>query len=73
MFSAPIKGKFPCYASLHWKEYGHMRMWNIHNAGDTLYRKHCHIVELLLQLENKQQIMRNNVETEHKHMYSYYR
>ena len=29
-----------------------MRMWNIHNAGETLYRKHCHIVELLLQLEN---------------------
>ena len=28
------------------------------------------MVELLLQLENKQQIMQNNVETKHKHMYS---
>ena len=28
------------------------------------------VVELLLQLENKQQIMQNNVETQHKHMIS---
>ena len=27
---------------------------------------------LLLQLENKQQIMKNNVETQNKHMYSLY-
>ena len=30
------------------------------------------VVELLLQLENKQQIMQNNVKTQHKHMYSVY-
>ena len=33
MFSASIKG----YASLHCEEYGHMRTWNIHNEGKTLY------------------------------------
>ena len=27
------------------------------------------VVELSLQLETKQQIMQNNVETQHKHMY----
>ena len=30
------------------------------------------VVELLLPLENKQQIIQNNVETQHKHMYSLY-
>ena len=30
------------------------------------------IVELLLQLENKQQIMQNNVQTQHNRMYSLY-
>ena len=47
-----------------------MRTWNIHNACKTLYI--WIEVELLLQLENKQQIMQNNVETQHKHMYSLY-
>ena len=70
MFSAPIKGRSPCYASLHWKEYGHTRTWHIHNTGKTLYRDR--IVELLLQLENKQQIMQNNVETWHNCMNSLY-
>ena len=58
------KGRSPCYASLHCEDYGHMRTWNIHNAGKTL-----HIgIELLLQLENKQQIMQNNVGTQHNRM-----
>ena len=39
-----------------------------HNAGKTLYIG----IELLLQLENKHQIMQNNVDTQHKHMYSFY-
>ena len=30
------------------------------------------VVELLLQEENEQQIMQNNMETQHKHMYSLY-
>ena len=36
---------------------------------NVIYRDRSRIVELLLQLENKQQIMQNNVDTQHKHMY----
>ena len=36
----------------------------------TFYRDRNRVVEFLLPLENKQQIMPNNVETQHKHMYS---
>ena len=75
MFSTPIKGRSPCYASLHCEEYGDMRTWNIHNAWKTLYsvyKDRRRIVELLQQLENKQQIMQNNVETQHNRMYSLY-
>ena len=36
---------------------------------NVIYRDRSHIVELLLQLENKQQIMQNNVETQHNRMY----
>ena len=32
---------------------------------NVIYRDRSHIVELLLQLENTQQIMQNNVETKH--------
>ena len=39
---------------------------------NVIYRDQSRVVELLLQLENKQQIMQNNVETQHKHMYSSY-
>ena len=39
--------------------------------GNVIYRNRSRAVELLLQLENKQ-IMQNNVETQHKHMYSFY-
>ena len=38
----------------------------------VIYRNRSHVVELLLQLEKTQQIMQNNVETQHKHMYSLY-
>ena len=72
MFSAPIKGRSPCYASLHCEEYGHTRTWNIQNAGKTLYINVKRIVELLLQLENKQQIIQNNVETRHNRLHSLY-
>ena len=37
-----------------------------------MYRDRGHIVELLLQLESKQQIMQNNMETQQKYMYSLY-
>ena len=46
-----------------------MRTWNIHKGGN---RDRSHIVELLLQLENKQQLMKSNVETKHNRMYSLY-
>ena len=39
---------------------------------NVIYRDRSRVVELLLQIENKQQIMQNNVETQHKHMYSLY-
>ena len=38
---------------------------------NVLYRDRSRVVELLLQLENKQ-IMQNNVETQHNRMYSLY-
>ena len=44
-----------------------MRTWN----KNVIYRDRSHIVELL-QLENKQQIMQSNVETQHNGMYSLY-
>ena len=37
---------------------------------NVTYRDRSRVLELLLQLENKQQIMQNNGETQHKHMYS---
>ena len=39
---------------------------------NVIYRDRRHIVELSLQLENKQQIMQNNVEIQHNRMYSLY-
>ena len=38
----------------------------------VIYRDRSRIVELFLQLENKQQIMQNNVETPHNRMHSLY-
>ena len=62
-----------CFIALHCKEYGYMRTWNVHNARKTFYIGiEAVLVQLLLQLENKQQIMLSNVETQHKHMYSLY-
>ena len=39
---------------------------------NVIYRDRSRIIELLLQLENKQQIIQNNVETQHNRMYSLY-
>ena len=36
---------------------------------NVIYRDRNHIVELLIQLENKQQIMQNNVETQQTHVF----
>ena len=40
--------------------------------SNVIYTDRSRIIELLLQLENKQQIMQNNVETQHKYIYSLY-
>ena len=37
-----------------------------------VYKDQSRVVEILLQLENKQQSMQNNVETQHKQMHSLY-
>ena len=39
---------------------------------NVIYRDRSRIEELLLQLENKQQIIQNNVETQHNRIYSLY-
>ena len=39
---------------------------------NVVYRDQSRVVELLQQLENKQRIMQNNLETQYKHMYSFY-
>ena len=73
MFSAPIKGRSPCFTSLHREEYGHIK--NVEHSQrkeNVIYRDRRRIVQLLLQLENKQQIMQNNVETQHNRMYLLY-
>ena len=67
MFSAPIKGRSPCYASLRGVRAHENGTFT--KEGNVIYRNRSHIVELLLQLENKQQIMQNNVETRHNCMY----
>ena len=61
VFSAHIKGRSRCYASLLCEEHGHVRTCHIYNTGKTLYMG----IEFSLQLENRQQIMPNNVETKH--------
>ena len=42
----------------------------MNNAGETLYWDRGRVVECLLKLENKQQIMHNNVEIKLKGMYT---
>ena len=37
------------------RKHGYLRMWDIHNAGKTLYRDRSRIVEFSLHLENKLQ------------------
>ena len=40
---------------------------------NVIYRGRSRVVEFLLQLENKQQIMQNNVETTQAHVFVIYR
>ena len=48
----------------------HTNVTHLQNRYNFIHRDQSHDVEIFLQLENKQQIMENNVETQHKHMYS---
>ena len=48
----------------------HRNVAHLQHGYDVIYIDRSRVVELLLQLENKQQIITNNLETQHKHMYS---
>ena len=50
----------------------HENMEHSQCRENVKYRDQSRIVELLLQLEKKQQIMQNNVEIQHNRMYSLY-
>ena len=50
----------------------HDNMEHSQRRENVIYRDRNRIVELLLQLENKQKIMQNNVETQHNRMHSLY-
>ena len=50
----------------------HENVKHSQHRENVIYRDRSRVEELLLQLENKQQIMQNNVETQHKHMYIYW-
>ena len=73
MFSAPIKGRFRCYASLHCEENGHRERGTFTTQGKRyIHSDRSRVLELFLQFESKQQIMQNNMETQQKIMYSFY-
>ena len=48
----------------------HENVGHSQRKENVIYMDRSRIVELLLQLDNKQQIMQNNVETQHNRMYS---
>ena len=50
----------------------HKNVAHFQHKLNVIYSDRCYVVELLLQLKSKQQSMPNNVETQHKHMYSLY-
>ena len=67
LLSVPIKGQMlHCIAM---NKYGHPRTCDIRNAGKTLNTDRSDVLEFFT-LEDKQQIMPNNMETQHKHTYS---
>ena len=73
MFSIPIKlFKADLDATHHCsaRSTAHENVGYSKCRENVIYRDRSLVVQLLLQLENKQQIIQNNVETQHKHMYS---
>ena len=71
MFSFPIKGRSPWFIAL-WGVRAHENVKHSKRRENVIYRDRSCIAELLLQLENKQQIIQHNVETQHNRMYSLY-
>ena len=69
MFSVPIKKQISMLRLIAlqgvraYKNVAHLQL---------MYRDPNPVVELLLNLENKPRIMQNNVDTQHKHIYSLY-
>ena len=59
----------PCFIALRGLRV-HENVKHSKRRESVIYRDRSRVVELLLQLENKQQIMQNNVETQHNRMYS---
>ena len=57
MFSAPIKSRSRCYASFIALQGGrvHENVEHSQHRENVIFRDRSHVVELLLQLENKQQ------------------
>ena len=50
----------------------HENVEHSQHRENVIYRDQSRVEELLLQLENKQQLMQSNEETQHKYMYSLY-
>ena len=50
----------------------HENMNHSQRRENVIYRDRIRVIELLLQLDSKQQIMTNNVENQHNYMYSLY-
>ena len=50
----------------------HENVKHLQCRENVIYKDQSRIEELLLQLEYKQQIIQNNVETQHNRMYSLY-
>ena len=48
----------------------HENVEHSQHKESVIYRDRSRVVELLLQMENKQQIMQNNVETQYNRMFS---
>ena len=50
----------------------HKNVVHLQHRYNRIYSDRNHVIELLVQFKNKQQIMQNNVETQIKHTHSLY-
>ena len=65
-----ILSAISCLASLHCDEYGHLRTWNIYNAGKTLYMdRNCACSRVFITFGKETTDHVNEcVEAQHQHM-----